>query len=49
VLPNGEQMTGSILNYSRHTSGVSVYPFDRDYGVARVFVTPSGIRNLRLL
>jgi hypothetical protein len=49
VLPNGEQMTGSTLNYSRHSSGVFVYPFDSDFGVARVFVTQSGLRNLRLL
>lgn len=49
VLPNGEQMTGSTLNYSRHSSGVFVYPFDSDFGVARVFVTQSGLQNLRLL
>jgi hypothetical protein len=49
VLPSGEQLTGSTLNYSRHTSGVFVYPVDSDFGVARVFVTPSGIHHLRLL
>jgi hypothetical protein len=49
LLPNGEELTGSTLNYSRHTSGVFMYPFESDFGVARVFVTQSGIRNLRLL
>jgi hypothetical protein len=49
VLPSGELLTGSTLNYSRHSSGVFVYPVERDFGVSRVFVTHSGIRNLRLL
>jgi hypothetical protein len=49
MLPSGEQLTGSTLNYNRHASGVFVYPSDSDFGVARVFVTQSGIHNLRLL
>jgi hypothetical protein len=49
VLPSGEQMTGSTLNYSRQNRGVFVYPFDNEFGVARVFVTQSGLRHLRLL
>jgi hypothetical protein len=49
MLPSGGQLTGSTLNYSRHTSGVFVYPSDADFGVARVFVTQRGIANLRLL
>jgi len=31
-------MAGSTLNYSRHASGIFLYPFDSDFGVARVFV-----------
>lgn len=49
VLPSGEQLTGSTLNYNRLSSGVFVYPLDSDFGVVRVFVTPGGTRNLRLL
>jgi len=49
ALPGGEQLTGATLNYSRLSSGVFVYPLDADFGVARVFVTPSGTRSLRLL
>jgi hypothetical protein len=49
LLPNGEELTGSTLNYSRHTSGVFMYPFESEFGVARVFVTQGGIRSLRLL
>lgn len=49
LLPNGEELTGATLNYSRHTNGVFVYPFESDFGVSRVFVTQSGIRHLRLL
>lgn len=49
ALPSGEQLTGSTLNDSRHTGGVFVYPYDSDFGVARVFVTQNGIHNLRLL
>jgi PilZ domain len=49
MLPSGEQLTGSTLNYSRHAGGVFVYPVDTDFGVARVFVTQSGIHQLRLL
>ena len=49
LLPNGEEITGSTLNYSRHASGVFMYPFESDFGVARVFVTQRGISSLRLL
>jgi hypothetical protein len=48
-LPNGDELTGSTLNYNRHASGVFMYPFASDFGVTRVFVTQGGIRNLRLL
>jgi hypothetical protein len=49
VLPSGEELTGSTLNYRRDSSGVFVYPFERDFGVDRIFVTPHGIHQLRLL
>ena len=49
LLPNGEEITGSTLNYSRHASGVFMYPLESDFGVARVFVTQRGIKSLRLL
>ena len=49
LLPNGEELTGATLNYSRHASGVFMYPFASEFGVARVFVTQTGIRHLRLL
>ena len=49
ILPSGEQLTGATLNYSRQTSGVFMYPSENDFGVSRVFVTQSGIRNLKFL
>ena len=49
VLPSGEELVGSTLNYSRDGNGFFVHPSDSDFGVARVFVTQSGIRNLRFL
>jgi hypothetical protein len=49
LLPSGEQLTGSTLNYSRQTSGVFMYPSENDFGVARVFVTQSGIQHLKFL
>jgi hypothetical protein len=49
VLPSGEQLIGTTLNYGRQGSGVFMYPLENDFGVARVFVTPNGIHNLRLL
>jgi predicted transcriptional regulator len=49
VLPSGEQLTGATLNYNRDGSGVFVYPFESDFGVERIFVTPHGIHQLRLL
>jgi hypothetical protein len=49
MLPSGEQITGSTLNYSRHSAGVFVYPFGSDFGVTRVFVTQNGTRNIKLL
>jgi hypothetical protein len=49
ALPSGEELAGSTLNYSRQSSGVFVYPVENDFGVARVFVTQNGIRNLRFL
>jgi len=49
MLPSGEELTGSTLNFNRHGSGVFVYPYESDLGVTRVFVTAGGLRNLRLL
>lgn len=49
VLPSGEELVGSTLNYARDGSGFFIHPADDSFGVARVFVTQSGIRNVRLL
>lgn len=49
LLPSGERLTGSTLNYSRQSSGVFMYPAENDFGVDRVFVTQSGINNLTFL
>jgi hypothetical protein len=49
VLPSGKELIGSTLNYSRDGHGFFIHPSDSDFGVARVFVTPSGISNLRFL
>jgi hypothetical protein len=49
VLPSGKELIGSTLNYSRDGHGFFIHPSDSDFGVARVFVTPGGIRNLRFL
>ena len=49
VLPSGEELFGSTLNYSRNGNGFFIHPSENDFGVARVFVTPGGIRNLRFL
>jgi hypothetical protein len=48
-LPSGEEIIGSTLNYSRSTSGVFIHPLESDFGVARVFVTPTGIRHVKFL
>ena len=49
ALPSGDDLVGSTLNYSRDGNGFFIHPSDSDFGVARVFVTPSGIRTLRFL
>jgi hypothetical protein len=42
-------MIGTTLTYSRDGSGFFVRPLDRQTGATRVFVTQSGIRNIRFL
>ncbi len=49
TLPNGKEMIGTTLTYSREGSGFFVRPLDRHAGPTRVFVTQSGIRNVRFL
>ena len=49
VLPSGDELTGSTLNYRRDGSGFFIHPAENDFGVARVFVTPSGIRTVKFL
>jgi len=49
ALPNGNELVGSTLNYSRDGSGFFVHPLDTNSGAVRVFVTPSGIRGIRFL
>ena len=49
VLPSGEELVGSTLNYTRDGSGFFIHPADDSFGVARVFITQSGIRHVRLL
>jgi len=49
TLPNGKEMIGTTLTYSREGSGFFVRPLDRQAGPTRVFVTQSGIRSIRFL
>ena len=49
TLPNGKEIIGTTLTYSRDGSGFFVRPLDRDAGATRVFVTQSGVRNIRFL
>ena len=49
TLPNGKEIIGTTLTYSRDGSGFFVRPLDSDAGATRVFVTQSGIRNIRFL
>jgi hypothetical protein len=49
ILPSGEELVGSTLNYRRDGSGFFIHPSENNSGVARVFVTPSGIGSLRFL
>lgn len=49
TLPNGKEMIGTTLTYSREGSGFFVRPLDRHAGPTRVFVTQSGIGNIRFL
>jgi hypothetical protein len=49
TLPNGKEMVGTTLTYSREGSGFFVRPIDRQAGPTRVFVTQSGIRSVRFL
>jgi hypothetical protein len=48
VLPGGEELVGSTLNY-RRGHGCFIHPSENDFGVERVFVTPGGARKLRFL
>jgi len=49
ALPNGKEMIGSTLSYSSDGSGFFVHPIDGFSGAVRVFVTQSGVRNIRFL
>jgi PilZ domain len=49
TLPDGSEMLGTTLTYSRDGSGFFVRPLDRHASATRVFVTQSGIRNVRFL
>jgi hypothetical protein len=49
VLPNGTELIGSTFDYKRNGNGFFVHPIDRDSGAVRVFVTPSGVRNIRFI
>ncbi len=49
TLPNGKEIIGTTLTYSRSGSGFFVRPLDSDAGATRVFVTQSGVRNIRFL
>jgi uncharacterized protein DUF6982/PilZ domain-containing protein len=49
TLPNGKEIIGTTLTYSRNGSGFFVRPLDSDAGATRVFVTQSGVRNIRFL
>ena len=49
TLPDGTEMLGTTLTYSRDGSGFFVRPLERQAGATRVFVTQSGIRNIRFL
>ncbi len=49
TLPDGSEMLGTTLTYSRDGSGFFVRPLDQQAGATRVFVTQSGIRNIRFL
>jgi hypothetical protein len=49
TLPDGKEMVGTTLTYSREASGFFVRPLDGHAGATRVFVTQSGIRNVRFV
>jgi hypothetical protein len=49
TLPNGKEIIGTTLTYSRDGSGFFVRPLESDAGATRVFITQSGIRNIRFL
>jgi hypothetical protein len=49
ALPNGSELIGSTLNYTADGSGFFIHPLDSQSGATRVFVTQSGIRNVRFL
>lgn len=48
ALPGGEELVGSTLDYKRGHS-CFIHPSENDFGVERVFVTPKGVRKVRLL
>lgn len=49
TLPNGQELIGSTLGYDRDNTGFFVHLIDTHLGTTRVFVTQSGIRNVRFL
>ena len=49
TLPNGKEIIATTLTYSRDGSGFFVRPLDSDASATRVFITQSGIRNIRFL
>jgi len=49
TLPDGQELIGTTLNYNPDGSGFFVHPRDLHAGAARVFVTQSGIRNVKFL
>jgi hypothetical protein len=49
TLPNGKEVIGTMLTYSRDGRGFFVHLPDAENGATRVFITQSGIRNIRFL
>jgi hypothetical protein len=49
ALPNGKEIIGTTLTYRHDGGGFFVRPLDSDAGATRIFVTQSGIKNIRFL
>jgi hypothetical protein len=49
TLPDGKELLGTTLTYSRDGNGFFVRPLDTHSGTARVFITQNGIRSIRFL